>query len=284
MKMAKTLSAVAILGALASCSGGGGGGTSTYGLYSSPYITATGFVNALNDVDGAPLFDESEVVLYTDETIRSGLAGEDDWFVIYDALEDEYKAISLQYVRSLQYYDYYSNNFSTAEEFRNIESDDIFFGFENGDLGGDDYEDVVLVGGIFYGEESGFAYEDEVETTDVNLMAGEKERVETAQKVMGISLAYSVSPEAAYSIASLGKKVESMIKKGASQEELTEEDQAVLMQDLENITGVTLEEVVAAGITEEGKQEVYKKVANKLGTTAQNVEDKILPELFGLQK
>jgi hypothetical protein len=281
MKMAKTLSAIAILGTLASC--GGGGGTSTYGLYSSPYITANGFVNALNDVDGAPVFDESEVILYTDETIRSATPGEEDWFVIYDAKYDEYKAVSLQYVRALSYYDYYSNNFSTADEFRQVESDDIFAGFTNGDLFGDDYEVADLIGGVFYGRESGFAYEDEVETMDVNLMAGEKERVETAKKVMGISLAYSVSPEAAYSLASLGKKVETMVKKGASQEELTEEDQAVLMKDLEHITGVTLEEVIAAGVTEAGKQEVFNKVADKLGTSAQNVEDKILPELFGLK-
>jgi hypothetical protein len=282
MKMAKTISAIAILGTLASC--GGGGGTTSYGLYSSPYITANGFVNALNDVDGAPTFDESEVILYTNETLRSAVAGEEDWFVIYDAKFDEYKAVSLQYVRAIQYYDYFSNNFSTADEFRDIENDDIFDGYTNGDLFGDDYEVVDLtLSGTFFGRESGFAYEDEVETTDVNLMAGEKERVETAKKVMGISLAYSVSPEAAYSLASLGKKVETMIKKGAAQEELTAEDQAVLMKDLEHITGVTLEEVIAAGLTEEGKNEVYSKIATKLGTSTQKLEEKILPELFGIQ-
>ncbi len=282
MQIGKTLSIMTILGALASC--GGGGGTSTYGLYDSPYITATGFVNALNSVDGAPLSDESEVVLFTDETVRSATAGEEDWFVIYDSEYAEYKAVSLQYVRALSYYDYYSSNFSTADEFRNVEADDISAGYINGDLFGDDYEVVdFATDGLFYGRESGFAYEDEVETTDVNLMAAEKESVEIAKKVMGISLAYSVSPEAAYSIASLGKKVQVMVKKGASQEELTEEDQAALMKDLEHLTGVTLEEVILAGVTEAGKDKVFSKVAKKLGTSKQNVEDKILPELFGLK-
>ena len=45
----KSLLTVAALATLASCGGGGGGGGSTYGSYNSPYITAQGFVNALND-------------------------------------------------------------------------------------------------------------------------------------------------------------------------------------------------------------------------------------------
>lgn len=280
------LSALAIT-ALSSCGGGGGGGGggtgggSTYGAYSSPTITANRFITALNDVDGAPLYDESEVVLYTDETERSTVAGQDDWFVIYDAKYDEYKAVSLQYIRAIVYYDYYSNDFSVADEFRDIESDDIFNGYLDGDLFGDDYEVVDLgIDGYFYGRESGYAYEDESETTDVNLMAGEAEKKKFFQQASNISYAYSVSIETAMSLVSLGSKVEDMLTKSDSQ--LTDDDQAALMGDLENLTGVTLEEVMAAGLDNQKKGEMLKKISAKVGTTPQKLEGQLLPELFGV--
>jgi hypothetical protein len=251
--------------ALTSCGGGGGGGGSTYGLYSSGSLTANQFVSALNDVDGAPLYDESDIVLYTDETIRSTEPNQEDWFVIYDAKFDEYKAVSLQYVRSVVYYDYYSNDFSAADEFRNIENDDIGAGYINGDLFGDDYEVVDLVGGVFFGRESGFSYEDEEETTDVNLMTGEVEKKQFFQQAANVSYAYSVSLNTAMSLVSLGGKVEGMLKKNESE-----------------LTGVTIEEVVQAGLDGQKKAEVLKKVASKIGTTSVHLEDQILPELFGI--
>jgi hypothetical protein len=266
--------------ALTSCGGGGGGGGSTYGLYSSGSLTANQFVSALNDVDGAPLYDESDIVLYTDETIRSTEPNQEDWFVIYDAKFDEYKAVSLQYVRSVVYYDYYSNDFSAADEFRNIENDDIGAGYINGDLFGDDYEVVDLVGGVFFGRESGFSYEDEEETTDVNLMTGEVEKKQFFQQAANVSYAYSVSLNTAMSLVSLGGKVEGMLKKNES--ELTAEDQNAIMGDLQELTGVTIEEVVQAGLDGQKKAEVLKKVASKIGTTSVHLEDQILPELFGI--
>ena len=285
MKMKNLLVGAALVTtalSLTGCNGGGGG--SSYGAYRSPYISASSFVNALNDVDGAPLYDESYVELYTDETLRSLAPGEDDWFVIWDAEWNEYKAVSLQYVRSIVYYDYYSNNYSTAVEFRNIEWDDIMSGFGNGDLYGDDYEvvDYDWQYGVYVGRESGYYYEDETETHDVNLLAGEAEKKELFQKVANISYTYEVSIETAFSIASLGEKVEGMVKKGAAQEELTAEDQEVLMKDLEHLTGVTLEEVVAASVDGEKKQEVLGKISAKLGTSTQNLEDNLLPELLGM--
>lgn len=288
MKLKNVILGASLIATAALTSCGGGGSTRTYGYYNTPYISATQFVNALNDVDGAPSFDESEIELYTDETLRSAVAGEDDWFVIYDAKYDEFKAISLQYIRAITYYSYYSSSFQTADEFRNIESDDIFAGFLDGDLFGDDYEvvDYNFADGLYYGRESGFVYEDEAETTDVNLMAGEAELKELAKKVSKISYTYQVSPEMALSLASLGEKVEGMLKKGASQQELSEADQEILLKDLEHLTGVTLEEVMAAGASEEGKKAIINKIAEKnadSGVTAQKLEDKILPELFGLK-
>lgn len=286
MKMKNLVLGASLLAtaALTSCGGGGGGG-STYGIYSSPYITVNGFVNALNDVDNAPIYDESEVILYTDETVRSTIPGEEDWFVIYDAKFDEYKAVSLQYIRAITYYDYYSNNYATADEFREREADDIYAGFLDGDLFGDDYEVVDLaLDGYFYGRESGYKYEDESETTDVNLMAGEAQVKKLAQKVANLSYAYKMSPETALSLISLGEKAENMVKKGADQSELTVEDQQVLLNDVQHLTGVTLEEVISVGETESGRKDMLKKIAEKTGANAQTLEDRILPELFGIQK
>jgi hypothetical protein len=288
-KLAMTSLTLAAL-TFASCSGGGGGGGgggtgtggSTYGQYSSPTITANRFITALNDVDGLPADDLSELILTIDETERSQLAGQDDWFVIYDSKYDEYKAVSLQYVRSIVYYDYYSNDFSAADEFRNIETDDILDGYINGDYLGDDYEVVTLgTDGFFYGEESGYAYEDESETTDVNLMAADSEKMKFFKQASNVSYTYSVSLETAMSLVTLGSKVESMLKKSDS--ELTAEDQAALMGDIENLTGVTLEEVVQAGFDNKKKEEVLEKISSKVGTTAQHLEGELLPELFGVQ-
>ena len=111
----KTLLKVSLLSALlalASCGGGGGGNTgggttSTYGAYTSPNILASEFVSALNAKDGTY---SSKVELYTNETVRSSQAGQEQWFVIWDAKYSEYKAVSLQYVRSIVYYDWKNQN------------------------------------------------------------------------------------------------------------------------------------------------------------------------------
>jgi len=275
------------------CSGGGGGGGtggsggsgggSTYGAYQSSYITATQFIDSLNSVDGTSGLDASDIVLYEDETERSSWDSE-EWFVIYDGLRAEYKAVSLQYVRSIVYYDYYSSNYAAADEFRNIEEDDMYYGDFDGDAIGADYEDVSYnsYDGYFYGEVTGYQYEDETDTHDVNLMASETEEMALYNKVSKISYTYKVSLETATSLAKLGDKVEGMLKKGAAQEELTAEDQAALVGELENLTGVTLEEVVAAGFDSEKKEEMMKKISSKMGTTPQQLEDQILPELLGV--
>tara|TARA_R110002072_G_scaffold1989_1_gene16261 strand:+ start:38016 stop:38900 length:885 start_codon:yes stop_codon:yes gene_type:complete len=260
---------------------GGGGSTSTYGLYNSPYITATGFVNALNDVDG--VIADSEVILYTDETYRSMEPGQDDWFVIYDAKYDENKAVSLQYVRSMYYYDYYSNNYATGDEFRAQEDSDIFSGDINGDFWGDNYEvvDYDDFTGSFWGRNSGFEYEDEEDTNDASLMVADKEQLEFFKKASKVSFAFSVSMETAMSLVTLGNKVEGMVAK--SQEQLTPDDQMALMGDLETLTGVSLGEMMEATVDNAKKETVVSKIAEKIGTTAQNLESKLLPEVFGLE-
>ena len=205
-----------ILGTLTSCGGGGGGSSSSVSAQQSSAISVTGFINALNSYDDAPSWDENEVILYSDETLRSTVVGQDDWFVIYDSKFDENKAVSLQYIRSIVYYDYYASNYGTAEEFRGIESDDILNGDLNGDFWGDDYEVVDSVTDIFgnllwfEGRNSGFDYEDSADTTDVNLMAAEKEQMQFLRSASRVSFEYSVSIETAMSLITLGNKISSI--------------------------------------------------------------------------
>ncbi|GAB4018057.1 MAG: hypothetical protein Fur0010_19030 [Bdellovibrio sp.] len=262
--------------------GGGGGGGSTYGAYQSPSITASQFVSALNSVDGAPLWDQSAIELYADETYRSQVIGEDDWFVIYDAKYDEHKAVSLQYIRSIVYYDYYSNSYGTAREFRDIELNDILAGNTNGDFWGDDYEvvDYDPFSDSYWGRNSGFEYEDETETTDVNLMAMSKEQKQFFTKASNVSFQYNVNIETAFSLVTLGSKVEKMIANGKGA--LTPADEAALMGDMEKLTGVSMNEIMEAAADSQKKEAVIGKIADKIGTTAQNLESRLLPELFGV--
>ena len=282
----KSLLFGAVLGVMAlnlsSCGGGGGGG-STWGVYSSPYVSAQSFVNGLNDADFAPSYDESFVILGTDETIRGAVIFEDDWFVIYDAKYDEYKAVSLDYIRTITYYDYYSNSEGLAEEFRDIEADDIFAGYLDGDLFGDDYEVVDEIGftGVYVGRESGWLYEDEDETTDVLLMASEKQASKFIKKATEVSYTYNVGIETSLSLVSLGHKVEKAMAKGKG--ELTAADQAAVLGDLEKLTGKTFSQILEASTDTDKKAEMVKEIAKKIGTTASNLEDRLLPELFNVK-
>lgn len=280
MKALLKLSLLSLMVTLASCGGGGGGGggTSTYGTYYSPNILASEFVSSLNSVDGTY---SSHVELYTNETLRSAAPGQDDWFVIWDAKYSEYKAVSLQYIRSIVYYDYYSNNSAVASEFRSIERSDILAGEVNGDYYGNDYEVVDrLSSGYFEGRNSGYLYEDEATSTDVSLMAKEQEQKKFFEKAAKVSLVFNVSIETSMSMVTLGSKIEKMLSRGNG--ELTEQDQAALMGDLKSLTGVSLEEMKAASEDSSKKEEVLAKVAAKVGTSAQNLEQRFLPEVFGI--
>lgn len=266
---------------LAACTGGGGG-SSTYGSYYSPTVSVNQFVNALNNIEGFD-GDDSYVELYTDETIRSTYAGEDNWFVIYDDKYNEYKAVSLEYIRSIVYYDYYSNSTALAREFRAIERDDILYGDINGDFWGDDYEvvDYDFWTNTFIGRNSGFQYEDEAATTDVSLMTAELEQKEFIKKAANVSFAFNVGIETSMSLVTLGKKAEELVKKSGG--ELTAADELALTTDLQKLTGVSLSEVMAAANDQAAQDDLVGKIADKIGTSASNLENKILPELFGLQ-
>ena len=268
--------------ALASCGGGGctgtGCGGSSYGAHTSPSILASEFVNALNGVDGTY---SSRVALYTNETLRSQQLGQEQWFVIWDAKYGEYKAVSLNYVRTIVYYDYFSSNRAVASEFRSIERSDILSGELNGDYWGNDYEVVDLrMSGYYEGRNSGYLYEDEAGSTDVSLLAKEEEQAKFYSKAAKVSLVFNVSIETSMSMVTLGSKVEKMIAR--TNGDLTAADQSALLSDLKTLTGASMEEIQKASEDSKTKADVLAKIAAKLGTSAQNLEQRVLPEVFGI--
>jgi hypothetical protein len=111
-------------------------------------------------------------------------------------------------------------------------------------------------------------------------MAKEKERMKFYEKAARVSFAYNVSIEASMSMVTLGSKIQKMLSHGNG--ELTEADQQALMGDLKNLTGVSLAEISAAAEDSKAKSDVLAKIASKIGTSAQNLEQKFLPEVFGI--
>lgn len=290
---------------LASCNGGGGGGGytsggtsgggttvgggttgggttgSSYGSHTSAYVTVDQFVAALNNIESSNY--QSYVELYTNETLRSATPGEEDWFVIYDDRYNEHKAVSLQYIRAIVYYDYYSNTTALAEEFRGIENDDILAGDLFGDYWGDDYEvvDYDYWTHTYVGRNSGFEYEDEAATTDVSLLTAEVQQKEFIKKAANISFAFNVGIETSLSLVTLGEKAEKIL--GKSNGELTVADQAAFASDLQRLAGVSLAEVMEASQSEQAQSDLVGKIADKIGTSAANLENRLLPELFGVE-
>lgn len=258
---------------IASCGGPTGHTGPTVQEFTSPNVTVNAFVDALNNVD--PSNAQSFVELYTDETFRSAEPGEESFFVIWDDKFGEYKAFSLQYIRAIVYFDVVRDTNSLASEFRAIEGEDILDGNINGDFYGDDYEvvDYDSFTDSFWGRNSGFEYEDEDETTDVNLMAAEAEQMKFIQKAAAVSYEFQVSMSKAMSLVTLGAKVEMMQKDGS----ISAEDLSVITKDAEKVSGVSMADLFSMS-----KEDVLKKASKELGSTPASIEQKLLPGLFGI--
>ncbi len=239
--------------------------------YTSPNVSVDSFVDSLNYVDGNL---DSYVELY--DTFRDEDEGLDNWFVIWDDFYGEYKAVSLQYIRSIIYYDYVRNTDALADEFRAIEADDIAVGELNGDFFGDDYEvvDYFEFDDVFVGRNSGWEYEDEDQTSDVNLMAAKIAQKKFLTLASAVSYEFKVSISTAMGLVTLGEKMETMKSKG----DLSLEDQSALSADLQKLTGVSLND-----LANNSKEVILAKAAKNLGTNAVNLEQKLLPELFGIE-
>ncbi len=284
MKSKLVLASLALSALLTGCSGGGGGGggTSTFGPYTSPSVSATGFVTALNSVDGASFPFDSYMVKDQWDTVRN----DETWFVIFDAEYNEHVAVSLEYLRTVVYYANFSSNNNLAREFRSIQSDDQFFNGLIGDGAGNNYEIVdysytdIFGENYYVGYDSGLLYEDQAQSFDVSLMAGEKENLAFYQKAANVSFAYNLGIETSMALVTLGSKVEQMLDK--SKGEITAEDQSVLLTDLTAISGVTLADITKAANDSKARTELVEDIADRIGTSAANLEQRILPEIFGL--
>lgn len=278
------LSTAAVI--LASCGGGGGGGgggsTSTYGKYTSPTINGQQFVNALNNTDPATTpFNTLEKSEY--DTLKNG------WFVYYDGKYDEYVAVDSYYIKTLSYWDYYSNNSSLAREFRDVQRDDEFdFGFI-GDLYGDNYEIVDVYGydvlndeWVYEGIVTGDLYEDEQETKDTALMAAKKEELEMFKKASDYSVAFKLPAEKALSLVTMEKEVKKMLANSANGE-LSADDQKAIAKNIEHFTGKTLADFEAAKEDAASREKLIEEVAAHIGTPGSNLENVILPELLSIE-
>jgi len=81
-------------------------------------------------------------------------------------------------------------------------------------------------------------------------------------------------------MVTLGAKVEKMLSRANG--ELTLLDQSALLNDLKTLTGASIEDIQKAGESSKAKADVIEKIAAKLGTSSQNLEQRILPEVFGI--
>ena len=283
MDIKKLMASALLLSTLASFTGcsGGGGGSSTYGAYMSPSASVTAFVNALNSVDGTYL-NQSAVMLYENETLRSLVPGEEQWFVIWDEKFGEYKSVSLQYVRSIVYYDYYSNSSALAQEFRDIETTDILNGDLNGDFFGDNYEVVDGIGfGIYQGHNSEILYNNNKETEDIILEMKNTEQGKIFKQAALYSSAFKMPLSSAMSLISIEKQAKTAVKKG----EMTNDDLNSLSKSFEKFTGKSMNDFAAAMVDAGSKATLIKDVAKKIGMDEQKLEERIVPEIekmFGL--
>lgn len=248
---------------------------STYGTYSSPYILASEFASSLNAVDGTV---STQVVLGTGQTLRSAIPGQEQWFVIWDAKWGEYKAVSLQYVRSIIYWDYFSNNNAVASQFRSYERSDINSGYTLGDPNGRDYESVVYnaFSGYYTGLRTGYLYDDAEESTDVNLQNFVKDQGKFLLQAAKLSYAYKLDISTSMSLVSLGNRVGTMLTR-SNEGQLTNDDSKALMDGFKNLTGVSeLTSLMNPAV----KKAAIATAASKLHTDAKTAEDVILNGIF----
>ena len=242
----------------------------TFSYHTTPSITAQRFVDALNDVDADP---SDPSILKKPESLQEG------YIVIYDAEDCHYRAVSMDFLRNLEYWATHSSDVGTASEYRHMEFDDLLGTYESERVVFD--EDLSLANGFdtYVGIQTGLSYEDEADHFDVALAAREAEDKSFYEKAASVSIAYNVKIESALQMVKLGQKVELMIGRTG---ELTTEDSEYVMSNLKEIAGVNSDDIMQAMTDSKKKAEVISKIAEKIGTSTQKLEDQILPELLGM--
>lgn len=244
------------------------------------HLTVDAFMAALNRVDYVA--EDSVVLKNINETERSKLAGEGKWFIIWDAKYSQYKAVNLDYLKNVVGYEYdvyrkgpaygATVESSVAENFRGF--NDINYGYGVG------YEAAYSNGdGTYTGHSSGYIYEDEAETTDVSLMAKEKEETAMYEKASKISYLFNINIQSSMSMAILGDRIQKMMSRNSG--ELTAEDKSAIMSEFDKTLGVSAEEMMRALENQSGQKALVEKIAEKIGTNSENLEQRIFPEIFG---
>ncbi len=281
MKNLIVLAAIATL--FVSCGRGGSSSSSTYGKYTSPYVSAQGFVSALNSVDPS-YYDYNTLEKDEYDSLREG------FFVYYDAKYDEFVGVDLTYLRTLAYWDYYSNNQGLADEFRDVQADDAWY-YDGliGDGWGEDYEIVDFTGSydingnpIFVGFDSDMLYEDEEQTMDTGLMAADDSQLEMFNKASLYSQAFKLPADKALSLVTMEKEMVRMLE-NAQNGELQAQDAEAIANNIKHFTGKSVDEFMAAKEDLNAREKIIDDVAAHLGTTTQNIEDVILPELLSIE-
>lgn len=261
-----------------------------------PTMTASRLVQGLNSITPSTTDQYGEVdknisslVRTPSEAARTNVPGETPWFVIWDGKSDTYKAVSLNYIRTMTY-DYKkwwlhadSENCNSINRCPRDSSDDDFAStFRGVPMSGDTVEEVDYdaVTGMYRGRISGFEYEDEAQTYDVSLMAAEKEEMANVQKAANLSLAYQINIQTSVALVQLSEQLERTLKRSNG---LTMEDQQSLTKTVFSIAGISAAEVVKASLSEKSQQEMINKIADRIGTSATNLENRILPDLLGVE-
>ncbi len=292
-----TLTASALLVSCGGSGSGGGGGNgggysgggsgNTQDWRSSATISVNQFVNALNDVDGAVDYgnydDISFAVKYTDETVRG-----EGFFVYFDSEFSEYVAVDIDYLRTIEYWDYYSSNTGLADTFRTIQDDDEYINDLIGDGDGLDYEIVdyfdtdYYTGEDFYiGFDSNELYEDEADIADTGLAVANEEEKQLYNKASSYSVAFKIPMDKALSLASLEKELKRMAA-DATNGELSEDDTEAMITNFEHFTGVSMVEFNQAKEDGTLRESLVKEVKANIGTDSSDFEDQVLSQVFDI--
>ena len=183
-------------------------------------------------------------------------------YIIYDVHQKKRREVSLDFLREVAYWSYEKSKYQNHGD-ENRVSD----------------MRALVIPTFLVGLETSHVYEDLGEVTDVNLLASDKEFRDLAFRASKISYTYEVPIKTAFSLVSLGIKIEKMLVQGSfGQRGLTKDDRRVLLKDMEHFTGMTLQEMAMA----ESKGNTLERVSRKLGIDEKVLEARLLPELFGV--
>lgn len=260
-------------------------------------------INQGRDENGDRIGGSSELMKNWSDTERTK-AGNGTWFVIWDGNDKTYKAVSLSYIRDMEIqarrnlygtdagmrYDEpnghggYTNNgtYSETEYETDVARETGRIFNDNNDVDVSNWEVVTYDpnSGIFTGTSTGYKYEDENETRDVSLMVAEKESLEKFERAASLSSHFQMNVETSLALVTLAEFSQASMRRSSGS---TAADQEAFNSALSSLAGVTATDVMKAVVSAEAKKDMVEKIAKKIGTSSANLENRILPGLFGIE-